>query len=515
MADNEALIQDEVQFPSTSTSNQGLEPRQSSSLENFPLSHPNHILQKLMALTLMCVIGLGSYFCYDNPAALQDYFIRDMSLSTSDFVLLYSWYSWPNAILCFVGGFLMDRIFGIRLGTFIYALLVVLGQLIFAYGAFMNAFWLTIAGRFIFGVGGESLAVAQNSYAVVWFKGKELNMVFGFQLSIARVGSTINFWLMEPLYKYISQYYTGYQCLGITLLMASLSCIFSVLSSVILGVQDKHAERILNRKQNEDEDVVKVSDVKYFPLSFWLTTFTIVFYYSAIFPFVALGKVFFERKFNLDPGYANFVNSILYIISAVLAPFFGLIIDRYGRNLTLVFGSLLVTIFGHMLLAFTFTDPLISMCIVGVAYSMMASALWPLIALVIPDRLLGTAYGIAQSFENLGLGIIQLVAGIIVDKKGYYYLEAYFISCLCVALLMVIIMWLHDVNNTGYLNMSIHQRFIFDQQNRSLTRISEKEKLLDSDYGSVSDDEVAVKACVTFHKDDDTNVSPDSKHSLS
>lgn len=61
MADNEALIQDEVQFPSTSTSNQGLEPRQSSSLENFPLSHPNHILQKLMALTLMCVIGLGKY----------------------------------------------------------------------------------------------------------------------------------------------------------------------------------------------------------------------------------------------------------------------------------------------------------------------------------------------------------------------------------------------------------------------------------------------------------------------
>lgn len=74
------------------------------------------------------------------------------------------------------------------------------------------------------------------------------------------------------------------------MISASLSCIFSVLSSVILGVQDKHAERILNRKQNEDEDVVKVSDVKYFPLSFWLTTFTIVFYYSAIFPFVALGK---------------------------------------------------------------------------------------------------------------------------------------------------------------------------------------------------------------------------------
>ena len=39
----------------------------------------------------------------------------------------------------------------------------------------------TQVGRFVFGIGGESLAVAQNTYAVSWFKGKELNMVFGFQ----------------------------------------------------------------------------------------------------------------------------------------------------------------------------------------------------------------------------------------------------------------------------------------------------------------------------------------------
>lgn len=43
------------------------------------------------------------------------------------------------------------RVFGIRLGTCIYALLVVIGQLIFATGAYMNLFWLTIVGRFVFG----------------------------------------------------------------------------------------------------------------------------------------------------------------------------------------------------------------------------------------------------------------------------------------------------------------------------------------------------------------------------
>ena len=41
----------------------------------------------------------------------------------------------------------------------------------------------------VFRLGGESLAVAQNAYAVMWFKGKELNMVFGLLLSVSRIVS--------------------------------------------------------------------------------------------------------------------------------------------------------------------------------------------------------------------------------------------------------------------------------------------------------------------------------------
>lgn len=70
-------------------------------------------------------------------------------------------------------------------------------------------------------IGGESLAVAQNTYAVSWFKGKELNMVFGLQLSFARLGSTVNFNVMGPLYKYVSQFYSGHSCTGVVLLIGT------------------------------------------------------------------------------------------------------------------------------------------------------------------------------------------------------------------------------------------------------------------------------------------------------
>jgi len=39
----------------------------------------------------------------------------------------------------------------------------------------------------VFRMGGENLAVSQNTYAVSWFHGRELNFVFGLQLSFSRV----------------------------------------------------------------------------------------------------------------------------------------------------------------------------------------------------------------------------------------------------------------------------------------------------------------------------------------
>ena len=73
-------------------------------------------------------------------------------------------------------------IFTIVLNLIEYNLSSFEGQVIFAGGGLLGSFTIMQIGRFVFGIGGESLAVAQNTYAVTWFKGKELNMVFGFQV---------------------------------------------------------------------------------------------------------------------------------------------------------------------------------------------------------------------------------------------------------------------------------------------------------------------------------------------
>lgn len=421
---------------------------------------PSHLLHRLVVLVFMCFLGFGSYFCYDNPAALQTQFLQVMKLDTTDFMQLYAWYSWPNVVLCFLGGFLLDRVFGIRLGTIIFSLFVFGGQIIFAVGAFVQHFWLMEMGRFVFGIGGESLAVAQNTYAVNWFKGKELNLVFGLQLSMARLGSTVNMNIMGWVYSRVGESpgFNGYTTLGTSLMIAAATCLFSLMCALVLGFLDKRAERILNKEEGKTGEVIKLTDVKDFPLSLWLIFIICVGYYVAIFPFIGLGQVFFIEKFNFSPANARAVNSIVYIISAPASPVLGFMVDKIGRNVIWVLCAVVTTLAAHMMMAFTFWNPWIAMSLLGVSYSLLACALWPMVSFVVPKHQLGTAYGFMQSIQNLGLALTALAAGAILDNKGYLVLEVFFCACVCIALIAVVMLYFVDYLRGGDLNLSAAAR---------------------------------------------------------
>ncbi|XP_076344249.1 lysosomal dipeptide transporter MFSD1-like [Tachypleus tridentatus] len=437
---------------------------------------PTRAMHRFIVLFFMCFLGFGSYFCYDNPGALQSQIIEDMDITTSQFAALYAWYSWPNVVLCFFGGFLIDRVFGIRLGAIIFSLFILAGQFVFAVGALVNKFWVMEAGRFVFGIGGESLAVAQNTYAVSWFKGKELNMVFGLQLSFARVGSTVNFNVMQPIYKWIDKSYEGYECLGIVLFVASVSCLLSLICAFVLGFLDWRAEKILKKASVGTGETISLTDVKDFPLSFWLLTVICIAYYVAIFPFIGLGSVFFEKKFGFTSTGANAVDSIVYVISAIASPLFGILVDRTGRNLMWVLISVVVTLGAHMLLAFSFLNPWIAMVVMGNSYSLLACALWPMVALVVPEHQLGTAYGLMQSVQNLGLGVIAMVSGIIVDMKGYLFLETFYLAWLSVALITTIILFCVNSRTNGPLNLTVNERNRREER-KMAAEFLEREKL--------------------------------------
>jgi hypothetical protein len=92
----------------------------------------------------------------------------------------------------------------------------------------------------------------------------------------------------------------------------------------------------------------------------------------------------------------------------------------------------------HALLAFTDLYPVVPLLLLGFAYAIYASALWPSIAMVIEPKYHATAYGIATSVQNLGLAVAPMVIGTLMPAsncptyddcvRGYIHVETLLIG---------------------------------------------------------------------------------------
>jgi hypothetical protein len=62
-------------------------------------------------------------------------------------------------VLAFFGGLLIDSFLGVPFGAFLFSCTVSIGQLLFGFGAYVNKVWLMDVGRFVFGMGAETVLV--------------------------------------------------------------------------------------------------------------------------------------------------------------------------------------------------------------------------------------------------------------------------------------------------------------------------------------------------------------------
>lgn len=129
----------------------------------YKLLDPRSKFYRYFGLIFICMLTFGPYYCYVLPGALEKEIERDLKITTTEFTVFTSLYSWPNVVLCFFGGYLIDKVLGVRLGAILFSCLITIGQLLFGYGAYVNKTIVMDIGRFIFGLGGESVAVGKQS----------------------------------------------------------------------------------------------------------------------------------------------------------------------------------------------------------------------------------------------------------------------------------------------------------------------------------------------------------------
>ncbi len=116
---------------------------------------------------------------------------------------------------------------------------------------------------------------------------------------------------MGPIYKFISQYESGYRCLGLTILLAAVTCAVSTICTIVVAYMDTIRKRHLKRQAKESNESkqtkpnINLKDTLYFPIELWLIILICLVMYSATFPFISLAKLFFIRKYQSSSGLAS------------------------------------------------------------------------------------------------------------------------------------------------------------------------------------------------------------------
>ena len=280
-----------------------------------------------LMLLFASTVCFGNYFVYDNPSALQTQIENRLHIDTFEFTMLYSVYSFPNIILPLLGGFFVDYV-GVRIGIVIFATLICAGQAVFALGCSAGLYWLAIVGRIIFGFGGESLTVTQSAIVSKWFKGQELALALGVNITVARLGSVANDY-SEPAF------YNGTGSIDFGLWFGFGLCVVSLATGILMNMVDKYRDHSLGIKDKlklDPADRIQFSEIKNFPLSFWLITLNCLIVYVDVLPFNDIAGQFYQDRYGFSTTGSDAIISITYVMGAIFCPIFGTIVDRVGKR---------------------------------------------------------------------------------------------------------------------------------------------------------------------------------------
>lgn len=337
-------------------------------------------------------------------------------------------YGWFNVFLfmLLIGGLILDKK-GVRFTGRMSSLLMLAGALLkfFAvspffpfHGMFLGMHvqvWIAGLGFAVFGVGCEITGITVSKVITKWFTGHGLALAMGLQVALARLGTACALGFSLPIAKHFGHlsWPVFFGCIALTV---------GFLFYLVFCVMDSKLDRqIASSKEADEEDKFHLNDVKFILVNrgFWLISILCLLFYSGVFPFLKFATKLMIYKYNVAPSLAGLIPSVLPFGTIFLTPLFGIIYDRLGKGATLMIIGSVMLVAVHVLFALPILNywwfALIIMVVLGIAFSLVPSAMWPSVPKIIPQKQLGSAYSLIFYIQNIGLMCVPMLIGWIID----------------------------------------------------------------------------------------------------
>ena len=382
----------------------------------------------IVSFTMMC-----GYFITDVMAPLEDLLTKSpaeggLGWTSDEYGFFSGAYGYINVFLLmlFFGGIILDKC-GVRFTGTMSSSLMFVGALLKWY-ALDNSFGdaqifgypvqvaLAALGFAIFGMGAEITGITVTKIIAKWFTGHELALAMGLQVAMARIGTAAALACSLPIANKMGA------ASAPVLLGAALLCV-GVVSFLVYCVMDKKLDTsVAAAEEQEAEEGFHFSDLKviFTNKGFWLIAILCVLFYSGVFPFLKFATKLMIYKYGVEPELAGLIPAMLPFGTILLTPVFGSLYDRLGKGATLMIsGSLMLTLV-HVLFALPILNEwwfaIAIMVILGIAFSLVPSAMWPAVPKIIPMKQLGSAYAIIFYIQNIGLSMEPVLIGSVIQN---------------------------------------------------------------------------------------------------
>lgn len=398
------------------------------------MKEPNSTLRdsKRIRWTILVILSFtmfAGYMFTEVISPLKPILERVYGWNSADFGMVTSAYGWFNVFfgMLILVGILLDRL-GIRFSTISSVVIMIIGATI-KWAAFKGFFpidgvifglnsqvFYAAFGYAMFGVGVEYAGITVSKAVVKWFRGKELALAMGMQVAIARLGS------FAPL-AFGAALATKYN-IPAYILIAVIFLIIGLIGFVYYNIQDKKLDLQIKLNNTSEEDNFRLRDLRVIITNrgFWYIALLCVLFYSAVFPFYKYGPDLMVNKFGVSEKWAGLLPSLVPFGTMLLTPFFGSIYDKKGKGATImILGSVLlfiVHVIFYLPMITSVVAAFFNVLVLGIAFSLVPSAMWPSVPKIIPDKQLGSAYALIFWVQNFGLWGIPLTVGIVLDRTN-------------------------------------------------------------------------------------------------
>ena len=393
-----------------------------------------------------------SNYCLEMPSGLEDTIIKVMGVTTAEYDLLFSVSAWPNVFLCLIGGILIDKLVGLRLGLLIFVSSVLVGQTIWGVGGLINNYFIMLVGRFFIGAGNELTVVICHAYKALWFK-EDLPIAFSIDIAFGRIGGTLALIIPQMIYESLTTTFVARTIrLSATLFITAAGYVLVGLSFSIIVVIMDYRREIRSKKMKEracsGSRSITLKSLKQFSFSLWLILLYNLTSLPILYAFVSVAQDFYVEKYGLSIKAANIANSLQFGATVLLIPIVGIVVSKTGYFLYWLLFSIVPSVLAYLIFMFSYGQsfiPYITGILNSLAYTMTGPPYPALLAMIIDKEYITTVYGISQGSFNTSLAIMMFATGMIVDDCGYFTLQACYVALTSFGSIALFLVFLIDI----------------------------------------------------------------------